>query len=180
MQLVRAYELPDGDLIFQAFDQSVTDWPADQLATYQVDERYQQGTIRYFQHCGAAPADHTGDCCDFPPTAHIDQWYCVNGQLAADRHWETVLIPWPELARKHRARCLRTIATALQQPELNLRDIGRWQWEYEMCRSWGKQECPEIYEVALRNLDVDQLAKPRIRQQLTEKIATLKAQKGVS
>lgn len=171
------YEKQDGDLIIQGFTATYSEKSFEELIKNYRAENTEGLNYYFLEGCGANYSNHDSKCCDFKATDHIDKWHIENGKLVTDHNWEKVLIPHSELSRKHRARCLRKIEAEHQKENPDPIKLSKLQFEYEKCREWGKKESPELYEIALRNIDEDGHDKPLIKEKLKEKIKYLKSNK---
>lgn len=167
------YKKEDGDLIIQGFTEEFSKKTFEELIQNHRLPNSDNLKIYPFEGCQKHHTAHD-NCCDFPSTDHVDKWHIEDGKIKTDHNWEKVLIPHSELSRKHRARCLKKIEEEHSKDSPDPVKLSKLQWEYEKCKEWGKVESHHIYEVALKNLDEDNLKKPLIREKLKSKIQELK------
>lgn len=169
------YEKDDGDLIIQGFSSLYSEKSFDELIANHTIPNSDNFILHKLEGCGARHTDHSGNCCDFKATDHVDKWHMENGKLVTDTNWEKVLIPHSELSRKIRKRALDSIEAEHEKENPDTVKLSKLRWEYDKALEWGRVENYRIYEAALRIMDEEGLEKPLIRKKLQAKIDSLKS-----
>ena len=177
MKYIRVYTDANEQIILESFSDNAQ---LSDIQNFPIPERMTGLTPHIKQMCELDISEHTGSCCDFPATNHIDKWYLDNnGDIQVDTNWDIKLMPKPLIHSKNVVLKNQIIDSELENEEPDLIKIIRASRSIEKVKSQAKigaQDSKNIYEEALANLD-DRVAngeqdKPVIRQKLEAKIAS--------
>lgn len=177
MKYVRVYTDANEQIILESFNDGAQ---LSDVQSFPIPERLIGLTPAIKQMCDLDIFEHTGSCCDFKATNHIDKWYLDNnGDIQVDTNWDMKLMPKPLIHSKNVVLKNQIIDSELESEEPDLIKIIRASRSIEKVKSKAKigvQDSKYIYEEALANLD-DRVAngepdKAVIRQKLEAKIAS--------
>lgn len=177
MKYIRVYTDTNDQIILESFSAGAQ---LSDVQNFPIPERLTGLTPTIKQMCDLNFTDHTGSCCDFPATNHIDKWYLDgNGNIQVDSNWDLKLMPKSIIHSKNIALKNEIIDSELENETPDLLTIIRASRSIEKVKSEAKItgiETQYIYEQALANLD-DRVTngepdKPVIRQKLEAKIAS--------
>jgi hypothetical protein len=177
MKYVRVYTNSNEQIILESFSEGI------QLADVQafpIPERFTGLVPTIKQMCNLDYSEHTGSCCDFPATNHIDKWYLDgNGNIQVDTSWDMKLMPKQLIHSKNIVLKNSIIDSELDNETPDLLKIIRASRSIDKVKSEaraGSVETKYIYEQALANLDArvanGEPDKAVIRQKLEAKIAS--------